>query len=78
MLDSFHVLTFASDAELFTLTGVGFLALAGVALAMEGRRSKRDQIERVGWVPWTGVFLGCMIIGGGILAMSVPALLAGA
>ncbi|MEP5937311.1 MAG: hypothetical protein ABJ239_03195 [Erythrobacter sp.] len=72
MFDSTHALTFASDAELFTLLGVGFLALSGIALLMESRRAKRAQIERVGWVPWTGVFLCCAVIGGGILAMSLP------
>jgi len=75
MLDSLNDLIFASDAKLITLIGVGFFALAGFALLMEGRRAKRDQIERVGWVPWTGVFLGCAVIGGGMLSMSVPALL---
>ena len=75
MLDSLHDLMFASDAKLITLIGVGFFVVAGFALWMESRRSKRDQIERVGWVPWTGVFLGCAIIGGGMLSMSVPALL---
>ena len=75
MLKSLHALTFASDAKLFTLIGVSFLALAGTALLMESRRAKRAQIERVGWVPWTGVFLCCAVIGGGILAMSLPAML---
>ena len=75
MLDSLHALIFASDAELLSLVGAGFLVMAGIALLMEGRRAKRDQIERVGWVPWTGVFLCCAIIGGGILAMSLPALI---
>lgn len=75
MLDSLNDLIFASDAKLITLIGVGFFALAGFALLMESRRAKRDQIERVGWIPWTGVFLGCAVIGGGMLSMSLPSLL---
>ncbi len=75
MFDAFHQLTFASDAELLALTGAGFLVVACLALVMEQRRAKRARIESVGWVPWTGVFLACAVIGGGILSMSLPALL---
>ena len=72
-----HFLIFASDAELLALCGAIFLLLAGVALGMERRRQKRTRIDRIGWVPWTGLFLTCMIVGGGLLAVAVPGMLRG-
>lgn len=71
-------LLFASDATLLALTGVGLLALAGFASLMERRRSKArslDRLERVGWMPWTTVFVLCAIAGMGMLAMSAPVVL---
>ena len=70
-------LLFASDAELLAVWGGVFLLLAGLCSFMERRRTRRAQINRVGWVPWTGLFLTCMVIGGGLLAISVPAMLQG-
>lgn len=70
-------LTFASDAEVLALWGALFLALALGALAGERVRQKRSRIDRVGWIPWTGVFLASAIVGGGLLAMAVPGLLRG-
>jgi hypothetical protein len=68
-------LLFASDAEIMALVACGFLVFAAIAGAMERRRLKRDDIQRVGWVPWLGIFIGCMIIGGGLLALSLPKVL---
>lgn len=70
-------LIFASDAELLALWGVGFLLLAAFATFMEKRRTKRVQFDRVGWVPWFGIFFVSVIFGGGLLALAVPALLRG-
>jgi len=70
-------LAFASDAMLLALWGVGFLAVAGFASVMERRRLKRAEIDRVGWVPWTSVFVLSAIIGGGLLALAVPGMLKG-
>lgn len=76
-MDLRQFLTFASDAELMSLWGVGFLLLALGALLGERLRMRRARIDRVGWVPWTGIFLVCAIIGGGILALAVPKLFHG-
>ena len=70
-------LTFASDAEILALWGAAFLALAAAALGMERLRVKRARIDRVGWVPWTGLFLTFMVAGGGLLAIAIPAILRG-
>jgi len=71
-------LTFASDAALLVVTGVVCWILAVICLLMDRRREKSrsvDRLERVGFVPWTGLFLGLAIIGGGCLAMSLPVVL---
>ena len=80
MLPAMHTLRdfliFASDAELMALWGAGFVACALLAIFAERRRMKRARIDRLGWMPWTGLFLLCAVIGGGLLALSVPQLLA--
>lgn len=71
-------LRFASDTEWLALWGAGFILLALLALLMERRRHRRNRVRRpdnVGWVPWTGVFLSCAIVGGGMLAVTLPKLL---
>lgn len=71
-------LLFASDATLVALGGGIFLLAALIALAMDRRRHNRDRIraaDRVGWVPWTALFLLCLVMGAGLLAASLPALL---
>ena len=72
-----NYLIFASEAERLAMMGGVFLLLAGVASLMERRRLKREEINRVGWMPWTGLFLTCMVIGGGLLAISLPKVIAG-
>jgi hypothetical protein len=66
---------FASDAEILAAWGAGLLALALIAMAMDRRRVRRSSIDRVGWVPWTGLFLALAVSGGGMLALAAPALL---
>ena len=70
-------LTFASDAEILALWGLGALVFAAIAMMMDRRRNKRARIDGVGWVPWTGIFLTCIVIGGGLLAVAVPGMLRG-
>ncbi len=70
-------LRFASDAEVAALWGALFVVLALVCMAMERRRVRRATLNRVGWMPWTGMFLACAVIGGGLLALGLPAWLGG-
>lgn len=73
-------LLFASDAAIVALLAAGFALLALVALAMDRRRHRRDRVgspDRVGWVPWTVVFLICGMVGIGLAAAALPALLSG-
>lgn len=70
-------LLFASDAELVALGGVVALLLAIVCLLMERRRARRAAIDRVGWVPWTGLFLMFAVVGGGLIALGLPGWIVG-
>lgn len=65
---------FASDAELLALWGAAMLLLAALCSLMERRRMRRAAIDRIGWVPWTGLFLTFAVVGGGLLAVAVPGL----
>jgi hypothetical protein len=73
-------LLFASDAAIVALWGLGFLALAATAFVLDRRRHNRDRVgapDRVGWMPWTALFLAFAVIGAGLLAAAVPSLLRG-
>ncbi len=68
----------ASDAMRLASTGCALWLIAGGAAAMEWRRNRLrslERLERVGWVPWTPIFLMCAMVGGGCLMMGVPAVL---
>ena len=65
----------SSDAAILALIGAGSVVVAIFCALMEGRRNARrsvDRLENVGFMPWTNLFVGCLIIGGGCLAMSLP------
>jgi len=69
-------LLFASDTAVLALWGGAFLLLAALALIMDRRRHNRDRIsaaDRVGWVPWTLIFLTGAMIGLGLIAASFSA-----
>ncbi|MGB3710124.1 MAG: hypothetical protein WA985_00380 [Erythrobacter sp.] len=71
-------LQFASDAEWLALTGLACWLGAAVCLVMDRRRGGERSIERlekVGFMPWTSLFVALAIIGGGCLAISLPVVL---
>lgn len=73
-------LLFASDAARVAMWGVAFLLAAAIAALMDRRRHRRDRVgapDRVGWVPWTMVFLVCAVLGMGLLAAALPGLVRG-
>lgn len=70
-------LTFASQAHILALWGGVFVLFALLALVMERRRMSRTSIDRVGWVPWTGLFVTFAVLGGGLLTAAIPAIMQG-
>ncbi len=70
-------LLFASNAELAVLGGVLLLLLAAATRYGERRRLQRERIDRVGWVPWTGLFLIFSVLGVTLLGLAIPGLLKG-
>ena len=70
-------LLFANDAELLAMLGGVLILLAVAAMRMDRRRIKRRDIDRVGWVPWTGLFVMLAVLGGGMLALALPVVIAG-
>ena len=70
-------LVFANEAQLAALWAAAFLMMAGVARVAESRRIRRARIDRVGWVPWTGLFLVCSVIGVTLMALAAKGLLSG-
>ena len=79
MFDPLTDFWLASDGTRLTVMGAACWIMAAVAGLMEWRRGRGragDRLERVGWVPWTPIFMACAMIGGGFLAMGLPAALA--
>lgn len=67
-----------SDAAQLAWVGGLLWLFAAFAAVMERRRIRRRDVarlEQVGWVPWTGLFVGAAMIGGGCLAMGLPAVI---
>lgn len=67
-----------SDAAQLTMAGGAFWVLAALCALMERVRNRRRNVarlERVGFMPWTSLFIAFAIIGGGMLAMSLPVVL---
>ncbi|WP_299191733.1 hypothetical protein [uncultured Erythrobacter sp.] len=71
-------LAFASDAVWLAIAGLSCWLFAGFCLVMERLRNHRrsvERLEKVGWVPWTPLFLASAVIGGGFLVTSLPVVL---
>lgn len=69
-----------SDAAQIAWAGGACLVFAVFASLMEWRRTRTRnlaRLEQVGWVPWTGLFLLSAMLGAGLLAMSLPAVVRG-
>jgi hypothetical protein len=69
-----------SDAAQVVWAGGACLVVAVFASVMEWRRGRSRnlaRLEQVGWVPWTALFLLAAMLGAGLLAMALPAVLKG-
>lgn len=78
MSDPLSQFALLSEAGQLAMVGAGLWVLAGVCGVMDYRRGKRRDVarlEQVGWVPWLTLFMLLAIIGGGLLALSLPAVI---
>jgi hypothetical protein len=78
MQHAFSQFALLSEAGQLAVVGAGLWVLAGLCGVMDYRRGKRRDVarlEQVGWVPWMPLFLSLAIIGGGLLALSLPAVI---
>lgn len=78
MSDPLSQFALLSEAGQLAVVGAGLWVLAGVCGVMDYRRGKRrdvSRLEQVGWVPWLTLFMLLAIIGGGLLALSLPAVI---
>lgn len=69
-------LLFASDAAILVAWGGVFLLVAAAAWVMDRRRHRRDRIiapDRVGWMPWTWIFLASAVLSVGLVAAALAA-----
>lgn len=62
---------FASDAKLAAIWGGVFVVLSLLALWGDARRTRRKEIDQVGWFPWTKLFFACAFIGAGLIMLAV-------
>ena len=70
-------LLFASDATLIGLIGGALLLVAAAAFLGERRRLRRQQIDAVGWMPWTTVSVVATFAGLSLLAVAAAGWLRG-
>ncbi len=77
MTELHDTIIFASQAMQLAMVGAACWVIAGLALLADRIRHSRRKIDRVGWMPWTGIFLTFAVMGGGLLFMAEPAMLGG-
>lgn len=78
MHDPLSQFALLSEAGQIAVVGAGLWLVAGFCGMMDYRRGKRRDVarlEQVGWVPWLALFLTFAVIGGGLLALSLPAVI---
>lgn len=78
MHDPLSQFALLSEAGQIAFVGAGLWLVAGFCGMMDYRRGKRRDVarlEQVGWVPWLALFLTFAVIGGGLLALSLPAVI---
>jgi hypothetical protein len=70
-------ITFASDATIVGLWALVCLLMALIALAADWRRARRRQLDRVGCMPWTPLFLLFATLASGLLLVAIRGWLSG-
>ncbi|MCZ8370359.1 MAG: hypothetical protein O9293_10405 [Porphyrobacter sp.] len=79
-MDMIRQFELMSDAAQLAWLGGGLWLLAGIFTLMERRRARArssSKLEKVGWMPWTTLFVLAAMLGAGLLAMALPAVMKG-
>lgn len=79
-MDMIRQFELMSDAAQLAWLGGGLWLLAGIFTLMERRRASArssSKLEKVGWMPWTTLFVLAAMLGAGLLAMALPAVMKG-
>ena len=63
-------------AEFLAMAGVSAVILAAIAWTGDRRRTRRSNLDRVGFVPWTALFFWMLLAAVILLGLAVRAWLA--
>ena len=69
-----------SDAAQLVWAGAGLWVLAAIFTLMERRRTRARnlaKLEKVGWVPWTTLFVLAAMAGAALMTAALPSLIKG-
>lgn len=59
--------------HILALAGLGAAVLAAVTWRADRRRMRRENLDKVGWVPWTGLFMLALLAAVVLLALAAKA-----
>lgn len=62
-----------SEAATWGAIGGGAVALALAASLAERRRMRRSDLDAVGWVPWTAIFIAAVLVASVALGLAARA-----
>jgi uncharacterized membrane protein YfcA len=63
MMDTILAIDWQGPWQGMAAIGAGLLAVAIIALVAERRRQRRRNIDRVGCMPWTLIYVLCFFVG---------------
>ncbi len=70
-------LVFASEAEIVGLWGLAMLLVAIASLWADKRRARNARFDKVGWVPWTTLFMASALMAATLLVLAAKGIIAG-
>lgn len=64
-------------AQFLSLAGVSAVILAVIAWVGDVRRARRKDLDRVGFMPWTGIFFTALLAAVVLIALAVKQWMSG-